>query len=163
MIRPESQFMRTNVPLLLRRFSLFYFKERSCIEYFVNSRFSEETISSSIIFSFDREKGDLHVSRFYPEIYRQPNPKYMSAACFYLLIHHCADTFCLDDASHISLETVPVVSDRFYRKLRDFDFHVERFQLGSVVELFSDLMRRSVDTSMIEEYVFPDGEIPFLK
>jgi hypothetical protein len=40
---------------------------------------------------------------------------------------------------------------------------VERFQLGSVVELFSDLMRRSVDTSMIEEYVFPDGEIPFLK
>ena len=163
MIRPESQFMRTNVPLLLQRFSLFYFEERSCIEYFVNKRFSPETVSSSIIFSYDREKDDLHVSRFHPEIYRQPNSKYMSAACFYLLIQHCADFFSLDDSSHISLETVPIISDRFYKKLRDFDFHVTRFQLGNVVELFSDIARRSVDTSMVKEYIFPNGEIPFLK
>jgi hypothetical protein len=87
----------------------------------------------------------------------------MSAACFYLLTHHFADSFSLNNSSHISLETVPLVSDRFYRKLRDFDFHVMRFQLGNVVELLSDVIRRSVDTSMVKEYVFPEGEIPFLK
>ncbi len=163
MIRPESQFMRTNVPLLLRRFSLFYFRERSCIEYFVNERVSEETISTSIVFSYNREKADLHVSRFHPEIYRQPNAKYMSAACFYLLIHHFADSLSLGDSSHISLETVPIIGDRFYKKLRDFDFHVARFELGNVVELFSDIMRRSVDTTMVREYVFQDGETPFLR
>ena len=163
MARPESWFMRTNVPLLLQRYSLFFCRECSCIEYFVSERASHETISSSIVFSYSPSKADLHVSRFYPELYLQPTCKYMSATCFYLLIHHFADFFSLDDSDHISLETVPVIRDGFYKKLRDFDFHTHKACLGNVVELFSDVIRRPVDTSMVMEYVFRSDEIPFLK
>lgn len=87
----------------------------------------------------------------------------MSAVCFYLLIHHCAETYTLDDSFHISLETVPEVNEMFYCKLNDFNFHVKQNCLGNVVELNSDIVRMPVDTSMISEHVFQDGEIPFMK
>jgi hypothetical protein len=155
--------MLTNGPLFLRRFTLSYFKEGHCIEYFINRRSTRESISSSLVFAYNPITKDLHVSKFHPELYLQPNSKYMSAVCFYLLIHHCADSYSLDDACHISLETVPTISDGFYRKLKDFNFHVHKFGLGNVVELFSDIMRLPVDTGMINEHIFPEGEIPFLK
>jgi hypothetical protein len=155
--------MLTNIPLFLRRFSLSYFKEDSCIEYFISKRFSDETISSSLIFSYNAIKKDLHVSRFYPDLYPLSNSKYMSAACFYLLIHHCAESYSLDDSCRISLETVPMIGDGFYRKLGDFSFHENKSGLGNVVELVSKIIRVSVDTSMIKEHIFRLGEIPFLK
>ena len=155
--------MLTNVPRFLNQFSLSYVREASCIEYFIHQRTSGETISSALIFSVNPGAHDLHVSRFYPELYRQPDHKYMSAACFYLLIHHCAQCYKMDDACHISLETVPAVSDDFYCRLKDFNFHVHRSGLGNVVELISDIFRVAVDTSMIHEEIFVGDEIPFLK
>ena len=161
--RAESRFLIMNIPLFFRRFDLSYFKEGACVEYFINRHLSEETISSSLIFSYNRMAKDLHVSRFYPELYLQSESKYLSAVCFYLLIQHCAASYALDDACHISLETVPNVSESFYKKLRDFDFHVDKSGLGNVVELVSDINPLPVDTSMIREHVFQEGEIPFLK
>ncbi len=161
--RLESKFMRENVPLLLGRFTLSYFKEGPCIEYFISRRFSTETISSDLIFSFNPGRKDLHVSRFYPELYRECNSRFLSAACFYLLIHHCAEAYNLDDLCHISLETVPAVNDEFYGRLKDFNFHVHKRGLGNVVELVSDLINSTIDTNMIGEHVFGEGEIPFLK
>lgn len=155
--------MLTNIPLFLQHFTLSYFKEDRCIEYFINRRSSRETISSSLIFSYNPSANDLHVSRFYPELYRESNPKYMSAVCFYLVIHHCADSYSLDDTCHISLETLPSISDAFYLKLKDFNFHVDKFGLGNVVELTSNIIRLPVDTSMIKEHILSEGEIPFLK
>ena len=155
--------MLTNIPLFFRRFSISYFKEGSCIEYFINKRFSDETVSSSLIFSYSEIKKDLHVSRFYPELYLQSNSKYMSAACFYLLIHHCAESYSLDDSCRISLETVPMIGNGFYRKLADFNFYENKSGLGNVVELVSKIIRVSVDTSMIKEHIFRSGEVPFLK
>ncbi len=162
-MRFESKFMRTKVPLLLQRFTLAYFKEGPCIEYFINRRCSTETISYSLIFSYNPIKKDLHVSRFHPELYLQSNPKYLSAACFYLLIHHCADSYSLDDSCHISLETVPMISDGFYKRLRDFNFQVNKSGLDNVVELISEIIRLPVDTKMIKEHIFREGEVPFLK
>ncbi|AOY58354.1 hypothetical protein B2D07_07805 [Desulfococcus multivorans] len=162
-MRCESGFMLTQVPIFLKNFSLSFVKEGSCIEYFIEKRFSTETISSALIFSYSPIAKDLHVSRFYPELYRQTDSKYMSAACFYLLIHHCAGSYSMDDACHISLETVPTVSDGFYIRLKDFNFHVYKNRLGNVVELISDIFRLPVDTSMIKERIFRDGDIPFLK
>ena len=162
-LRSESAFMLTNVALLLQRFALSYFKEGLCIEYFIHNRFSSETISHSLVFSFNPQAKDLHVSRFYPELYLQSNPKYLSAACFYLLVHHFANAYSLDNACHISLETVPTVSDTFYKKLKDFNFRVNKLDLGNVVALVSDMIRIPVDTHMIEEHIFDEDEVPFLK
>jgi len=152
-----------NVPLFLKRFTLSFFKEGNCIEYFINENSSIEIISSSLIFSCNPITKDLHVSRFYPELYLQTNPKYMSAVCFYLLIHHFADIYSLDNDCHINLETVPTVNDNFYGKLKDFNFHIDKSRLGNVVELMSDIIRLPINTSMIREHVLENGEIPFLK
>jgi hypothetical protein len=160
--RFESDFIRTNVALLLQRFAVFYYREDFCIEYFIKSLDSTETISYSLVFSYRPPAQDLHVSRFHPELYRQPNSKYLSAACFYLIIHHCADAFSLDDTCHISLETVPMIYESFYRRLRDFDFQIDKYGLGDVVKLASAMIRLQVDTSMIKKHIFREDETPFL-
>ncbi len=161
--RPESNFMHSNIPLFFGRFSMSYFKEASCIEYFVKWRCFSTTISSALVLSYNSLKKDLHVSRFYPELFLLPKSKYMSAVCFYLLIHHCAGIFAIDDSSHISIETVQKISDSFYRKLGDFNFIVSKHSAGNVVELVSDLINSTVDTSMIEKHIYQPGEIPFMK
>lgn len=161
--RPVSNFMLTNIPLFFERFSLSYFKECSCIEYFIHTRHSSDTISSALILSYNLQKNDLHVSRFHPELYLLSNSKYLSAVCFYLLIHHCAAVFKLDNTCHISLETVQKISDGFYKKLGDFNFIASRNSLGDVVELISGIINSSVDTSMIKTHIYKPDEIPFMK
>lgn len=155
--------MLRNTPLFFERFSLSYYREGSCIEYFIDGGCKSETISSALILSYCSIKNDLHVSRFYPELYLLPNSKYLSATCFYLLIQHCAVVFTLDDKFHISLETVQKVSDSFYRKLGDFNFLESKHGPGNVVELVSTVNRSSVDTSMVKEHIYQPGEIPFMK
>jgi hypothetical protein len=162
-IGSESTFMLTNVALLLQRFTLSYFKEGRCIEYFIHKRSSTETISHSLVFAYNPQIKDLHVSRFFPELYLQSNPKYLSAACFYLLIHHCANAYSMDNSCHISLETMPSINDTFYKKLKDFNFRINKLDLGNVVALVSDIIRLPVDTHMIKEHIFSEDDIPFLK
>ena len=160
---PESIFMHRHIPLFLARFDLSYYREGACIEYFLRSLLTAETISTALIICYNPSNKDLHVSRFYPEINPLPNSKYLSAACFYLMIQHCAGLLHLDDTCHVSLETVRQVSDRFYRRLGDFDFHVHRRMIGDVVELTSGIIVTTVDTSMIHAHQCEPGEIPFMK
>lgn len=160
---PVSEFMRTHIPLFFDRFSLSFYREGPCIEYFVSDLLTSETISSALILSFDRRHHDLHVSRFYPEIYLLPNAKYLSAVCFYLLVQHCASVFALDEQYHISLETVQRINDGFYRKLGDFNFVVCKHAVSDVVELVSEIMVTATDTSMIKLRIFQPDEVPFMK
>jgi len=160
---PESIFMQKYIPILLQRYIIDYYREGACSEYFVCERCSGSTISSSIILSYNSFKGDLHVSRFHPGLYLEINSKYMSAVCFYLTIQHCIKSYSLNSACHISLETLASISDDFYKKLKDFNFHVNKFGLGNVVELESDIVAYPVDTSMIEDHVFRSDETPFVK
>lgn len=161
-IRCESQFIRTYAPLFLGRFSLSYFREDCCVEYFIREILSKETISNALILSYNRMAKDLHISKFHPQLFLQPDPKYMSAVCFYLVVHHCASAFALDDSCHVTLETVPKIHYMFYSRLKDFNFQIRKYGLGGVVELTSDLVRLPVDTSMIREHLLEYGEIPFL-
>ena len=156
--------MVQNIPLFLKRFSLSYYKEGSCVEYFINdTRNMADMISSALILSYNSQIKDVHVSRFYPELHNLPDSRYLSAACFYLMIHHFVHVFALDNSCHISLETVQDVSDNFYSKLRDFNFLIRKHGVGSNVELISDLIKSNVDTSMIMQHLLEPGEIPFLK
>ena len=162
-IQSKSKFMLKHIPVFLERFFIEYYKEGSCIEYFVNDRKTGTTISSSIVLAFNLLKNDLHVSRFHPELYPEINSKYMSAVCFYLTIQHSTASFSLNNTCHISLETIPAIGDGFYKKLKDFNFHVSKYGLGDVVELVSDISRCSIDTSIIKEHIFSSGETPFLR
>jgi len=148
---PESAFMKIHIPELLRRFSVSCSVEDGCIEYFLTDRITSEDISRSLLFSLNLFSGQIHVSRFYPEIYKQPDPRYLSAACFYLLIHHFAQTFDLPGGFPIFVETRVWVFHDFYERLRDFDFKISRFHPGDNVDLCARYCPGSVDTTMIEQ------------
>ena len=83
-----SRFMKKNVPRLLNRYRISYFQEDDCIEYFITDKASEEQISYALVLSLDRTSKEIHVSKFYPELFKQKEPQYLSAVCFCLLIHH---------------------------------------------------------------------------
>jgi hypothetical protein len=160
---PVSKFMLDYIPSFWDRFRLSYYREGSCIEYYISDLHSSETISSALILSFSRQKKDLHISRFYPELYLLPNSKYLSAVCFYLIVQHCSFIFPMDEKCHISLETVKAIWDNFYRKLADFNFVVSKNTISNAVELISDMIATAVDTSMIGLHMLKSGEIPFMK
>ncbi len=161
--RLASEFMIANIPRLLGRYCLSCCKEGFCAEYFINRRVSDELISTALVLSYNPGAKDLHVSRFYPELRSQADCKFLSAACFYLMIHHFADTYGLDDSCHISLQTQPDISHDFYERLADFDFHIRKHGLGNVVEVESDFFKTLVDTRGVAEHVLAEGEVPFMK
>ena len=151
-VSPASQvlsFMDIQVPLFFDRFALSYTQDGTCIEYFLYSREKKCEISTALVISHDVVSSAIHVSKFYPEIYREPLPRYMSAACFFLMIHHAAAVFNIHCDCPICLETRQSVFESFYRRLKDFDFVIHRHRINdncNVRGCFHDML---MDTHMI--------------
>lgn len=120
----ESCFLMAHIPSLLKRFSLSYEKDSSCLEYFLYNKDRSTQISRTLILSHEVFSGSLYISKFYPEIYKELNCKYLSAACFYMLVHHAVKTFHLLDNCCVTLETEASVFEIFYSRLDDFDFRI---------------------------------------
>lgn len=125
--------MDIQIPLLERRFSLSYLRDDTCIEYFLDSRERHEQISKNLILSRDVRKQGLYVSKFYPELFRETASRYLSAACFYLMVHHAAHEFRLRDGCPVWLETDTGVFKAFYAKLPEFGFHISCARVGGQV------------------------------
>ena len=156
----ESPFMKHNIPRLLDRYDLSYYKEDDCVEYFITEKGTAEQMSYAIVFSLNRHSKEIHVSRFCPELYKQIESKFLSAACFYLLIHHFAGIYHLDKGYSISLETRPATFERFFSRLKDFNLR-NKVQLGETVAVLGDYSTSDVDTSMIEKKIIEDGDLAF--
>ncbi|MFH1156725.1 MAG: YkgJ family cysteine cluster protein [Pseudomonadota bacterium] len=144
-----SPFMMTHIPDFLQRFSLSYFREVSCIEYYLKTKGKEDPISRSLTLSHDVFAKSLCVSKFYPEIYKEDAPKYHSAVCFYLILHHAAQQFHLYGNSRIQLETRVQVFDSFYSRLLDFDFSVQHRRGLDNYGIQGKFHGETVDTTMI--------------
>ena len=117
-----SNFIRTKILLLLNRYELSYYKENNCVEYFVTDKETGEQISYAIVFSLNTYSKRIHVGRFCPELYKQTESKYLSAACFYLLMHHFTHIYHLPYEYRICLETRPVTNKKFFRDSKILDF-----------------------------------------
>ena len=148
---PEPSFMKVHIGILLSRFDFSFCREERCIEYFIKEKKKMLDISKALILSLDLFKKNIHVSKFCPELYKQINSKYMSASCFYLLIHHFGHYFHLDKTYHIDLETTPCIFHEFYEKLKDFHLHITTFGLGNTVNVLSDYTPVELDTTLIHE------------
>jgi hypothetical protein len=157
----ESEFMKKHLPRLTDRYEISYYKEANCIEYFITDKGTEVEISFMIVLSLDTISEEIHVSRFYPELYKQDNARYLSAACFYLVIHHFAHVYDLDENYSISLDTLPATFEKFFSRLRDFDFHVEGIKLCKTAELLSKFIPVDVNTSMIKKKIIESQDVPF--
>ncbi len=157
----ESHFAKENVLLLLGRYELSYYQEDNCIEYFIADKNTHEQISYAIIFSLNRDSKELHISRFCPELYKQIDGKYLSAACFYILIHHFGNTYHLSKDYSITLETRPATYKAFFSRLRDFDLLNKGLSLCKAVSVMGEYPELDVNTSMIEKKSLQEGETPF--
>lgn len=120
----NQAFMFVQVPRLLRRFSLTYCRDDTCLEYFLLGQQTRDPVSQNLILSHDRPAKGIYVSKFYPQLFLEKRSKYLSAACFYLMIHHAVAVFGLADLCRIHLETDETVFRTFYARLPEFGFLV---------------------------------------
>ena len=123
----STDFINSKISLLLDRFSISYAVDGNRIEYNLIQKNDGEDISFSMIFCINKFARQLHVSKFYPGLFRQPNSKYLSAATFFLLIHHCAEQFALEQNYSIFLQCHRKVFESFYSSLADFSFKIIRY------------------------------------
>ncbi len=148
----ESQFLLTHIPELLKRFTLLYQKDDSCIEYFLFSKEKNIEISKSLILSHNMFSHSINVSKFYPEIYKEICCKYLSAACFYLIVHHAANKFHMADTCSVGLEAEKKVFESFYSKLNDFNFKINYNRPAKKVCLKGRYQKYSFKTDMIHTF-----------
>ncbi len=146
----ESNFLMIHIPELLERFSLSYEKnDATCIEYFLFSKNTLVEISRSLIVSHEIFSKSLYVSKFYPEIFKELNCKYLSAACFYIMAHHAIQQFHLSDNCWVNLEAENTVFDSFYSRLNDFNFKVQSNRPANRVSLRGRYHEMPFHTDMI--------------
>ena len=117
-------FMAIQVKRLLERYFLTFTREDTCMEYFLWDVKTRDLVSLNLMLSHDRFSKGIYISKFYPRLFRQFEPRFLSAACFYLMVHHSAGVFNLADHCRISLETEEKVFDDFYSRLIDFHFTI---------------------------------------
>jgi hypothetical protein len=153
--------MKENVARLLSRYQLFYYREDQCVEYFILDRRTKKQISYAIVFSLNTRSKQIHVSRFCPELYKQIESKYLSAACFYLLISHFGSIYHVDKGYNIHLETRPETYERFFSRLKDFCLDNKGLKLCETVEVCGEYPLHEVDTSMIHRKPMSGQEVGF--
>ena len=144
-----SDFIRAQIAHLLHRFAISFRRTDDTTEYFITSRRTGHQISYAIVFLHDRSAHCLHISKFFPELMRRENSKYLSAACFFLLVQHFAQHTAPDACHHISLKAQSRIFDTFYSRLKDFEFEIWKDRGGETLEYRSDYSPLAVDTSMI--------------
>lgn len=144
-----SNFMATQVARLCNAFGFSYSREKDCVEYQIFSRRTGDIVSRSLVFSINRFSKMIHVSRFYPELNKQPDTHYLSAATFYLLIHHMGQLYGLNREYGIFLQCQTAVFHQFYEKLKDFDLLMLRATIASSADIAGTYRPSTVDTALI--------------
>lgn len=145
-----SRFIIEKIATLHDRFSISYFREGNRVEYFITSEESKDEVSFSLVFCHDLFARQLHVSKFYPGLFRQPRNRYLSAACFFLLVNHSIELFRLENDQAIFLQCRKKVYEDFYAQLSDFNFAITRSGQGENVDVMSPCPPlRDLDTTMI--------------
>jgi hypothetical protein len=129
----SADFLSIHVPALERRFQLSYFQDDSCVAYYLDARGTERQVSQNLILSRDPRCMGVYVSKFYPQLFLEASSKYLSSACFYLLVCHAVHLFHLKDECPVWLETDIRVFRQFYVKLKGFDFCIHRARVGERV------------------------------
>jgi len=144
-----SSFMEIHVPAFFKRFCLSYKRDGECIEYFLYSKEKKQDISTSLIVSHDVYAKAINVSKFYPEIYKEALPRYMSAVCFFMMMHHAATLFDIHCDCRICLETRSNVFKSFYERLKDFDFVIHQHRISDNCNVRGCYHDFPVETAMI--------------
>jgi len=145
-----STFTRLHLERLLQRFSVCFRCRQHRIDYFLHHGRSGKQISYALGLLYEPEAAAFHVCRFFPELFRQPDARYLSAAFFYFMVHHFAHHLGIDTESRITVKTQPDTYRRFYRRLADFSFRVSQVRSEKLVEIESPFCPRAMDLTVVE-------------
>lgn len=148
---PVSKFMLDKTARLLRRYSISYCLDGNRVEYILTARQNTEEISFALVLTRNTFSKQIHVCKFYPGLYRQLNCHYMSAACFFLVVHHFAQQFKLGPDYSIFLQCRQEIFSNFYSTLKDFGFHLIHDGQGENVDIISPYLPAEIDTTMITQ------------
>jgi hypothetical protein len=144
-------FMETQVKRLLERYFLTCTREDTCMEYFLWDVKTRDLVSLNLILSHDRFSRGIYISKFYPQLFLTHDCRFLSAACFYLLVHHSAGVFNLTDHCRVSLETEFAVYEEFYSRLADFHFRIGHPRPAHRVCVCGTYHGLPIDTKIIQE------------
>jgi hypothetical protein len=155
-----SAFMVSHLPDFFDRFGISYTIDGSQFEYYVYEKKTGLDISCSLTLSFDAAAGQINVMTFYPGLCLQQTPRYLSAVCFFVVMHHFGNFHHLGPGCEILINTRKGVFDTFYAQLQDFDFHILASGEEDRVDIQSCLLPLAMDTSMVGQraLVDEDGE-----
>lgn len=145
----ENNFLNQQIPKLNNRYLLTFSRDDTCMEYFLCHRQTGKQISKTLIVSHEIFSGSLYVARFYPELYKEINCKYLSAACFYLMIHHAAGVFQLLNQCRVNLETDKAVFAQFYSRLQDFHFYIRHARPADKVYLTGSYPKNAMRDDLV--------------
>lgn len=121
------------------------------MEYFLRDLEKQSLVSLNLILSHDRFAHGLYVSKFYPQLFLTQDHRFLSAACFYLMVHHSAGVFGLADHCRVSLETDTAVYDEFYSRLPEFHFRIAYHRPCRRVCLYGSYHHLPINPAMICE------------
>ena len=144
-----SAFILDKISQLLDRFSFSYCLQGGMIEYFITARQTKSVVSFAIILTNNIFAHQIHVCKFYPGLYRLYDCRYLSAASFFLCLHHFAQRFSLGCDYSIFLQSRQNVYHEFYATLKDFSFQILHPGQGENVDVLSPYVPIAMDTSMV--------------
>lgn len=149
-MEPLSPFMQAQIPRLLKRFCLVCHAEDCCMHYALQRREDGKEISKELTLSINAFSHEIHVSKFYPELYRETRCHYLSAACLFLMTQHFGHFYGLDEGWGLYLDAEPSVFEDFYAKLQDFDFHTEQSARMGTLAVRAHYVPFEVETEVVQ-------------
>ena len=151
--KPEayaSEFILNKISLLLQRFSFSYCLRDRMGEYYITDRATGSVVSFAVILTNNTFAHQIHVCKFYPGLYRLDHCRYLSAASFFLCLHHFAQQYSLDRDYSIFLQSRQEVYNDFYATLKDFSFQILHPGPGENVDVLSPYVPIAIDTSTVQ-------------
>jgi hypothetical protein len=146
-----SAFMVSHLPDFFDRFGISFTIDGPQFEYYVYEKKTGQDISCSLTVNLDEAAGQINVMTFYPGLCQQQTPRYLSAVCFFMVMHHFGNFHHMGSDCEILINTRKGVFNSFYSQLQDFDFHILKSGEEDRVDIQSCLLPLIMDTSMINQ------------
>lgn len=126
--KPKVHYIEPHIKRLLTRFQVKYKPSRGLskkIGYFIVSDMANGKQIHAQQLTYQNLHGQLLISSFYPELNKQPDSKFLSAALFYYTIAIFCKERGLKAGDTIILDAETREAADFYLKLTDFNFKIE--------------------------------------
>ncbi|KPJ99304.1 MAG: hypothetical protein AMJ60_05440 [Desulfobacterales bacterium SG8_35] len=153
----SSAFMVSHLPDFFDRFGINFTIDGPQLEYFVYEKKNGLDVSRSLTICLDEPGGEIRMMTFYPALSMHQGCRFLSAACFFMVMQHFANFRHIASGCQILIETRKGVFDAFYALLKDF-VHIVICGKGDRVVIQNSFLPLGMDTSMISERPLADQD-----